>query len=639
MNSESILAKLATELTHSERQEVLSRILRNTENSIKPIEYEVKGDAPKDTASETANLPFFQRFFLWVEKLLNWKKMDETVKNYLLKVLARKLFMKKGLLTRDMIYLTKKLRGLIEEIYEISKFFNIPISLATQNNASFFAFLGRITINDHYEALVSTLDPEKIVEAIDSTEENRVKVEMDQKLDQLMASMSPEQRDLMDKNVLLFSLLRKFCQFNFSHFLHTISFSLSGKLCKLTSVSDYLSDLADLLYGFQVSKNSSLFETLYLFEFSVDERLEDVKQNDLRKWVQAAYESFGRLSVLVDQLCLRDLTACSLNSYFYYPKTFTSSDSWGASYKHFWEIYKRQRLQEFFKNQNFLMRLEECIKLFKLTEFPWATQYGVNWKKTIGDLPKYAASLAFCLHTSSLINIKMSYPLKIVLKEGDFYKKQNQEELSNAYGKFLKILSGIKLLEEKTTEFLSKKALFHAQVEDGAMDFNFLMNDSPSSVKFSGGELEGLEVLELAHEDEFGISQEDGNKDQDLPPRSDEADGGEAVEPSDTDELDDMDEESFLVYFKKEKLVKASDFYFVAEKILVDYRAALLSLKSVLNGILYGEVGGNYDTLSNLAYLGGGRGQLFIENLKIYSGILEKYWVLYEKLNGDERSF
>lgn len=64
---------------------------------------------------------------------------------------------------------------------------------------------------------------------------------------------------------------------------------------------------------------------------------------------------------------------------------------------------------------------------------------------------------------------------------------------------------------------------------------------------------------------------------------------------------------------KREGVVDAIDRE--AERILAKTIADLRTLSEVLNGILYGEAGGKYDTLSNLSDLGGRRNQLFMRNL------------------------
>ncbi|MDR1316849.1 MAG: DUF5312 domain-containing protein [Spirochaetales bacterium] len=68
-----------------------------------------------------------------------------------------------------------------------------------------------------------------------------------------------------------------------------------------------------------------------------------------------------------------------------------------------------------------------------------------------------------------------------------------------------------------------------------------------------------------------------------------------------------------------------------AEYLLQTVQSGLLALSKVVNGILYGEIGGKYDTLSNLSYLGGKANAGFrsgldgdLRKLSALNGLLQK---------------
>jgi hypothetical protein len=52
-----------------------------------------------------------------------------------------------------------------------------------------------------------------------------------------------------------------------------------------------------------------------------------------------------------------------------------------------------------------------------------------------------------------------------------------------------------------------------------------------------------------------------------------------------------------------------------AEGIIEDFRANLLLFVSVIKGVLYGESGGRYDTLSNISYIGGSENEKLMGSL------------------------
>ena len=72
-----------------------------------------------------------------------------------------------------------------------------------------------------------------------------------------------------------------------------------------------------------------------------------------------------------------------------------------------------------------------------------------------------------------------------------------------------------------------------------------------------------------------------------------------------------------------------------AQGLVQNTMTYLQALSRILNGILHGEVGGRYDTLSNFSYIGGRGNQAFLKNLDLVlleanriAGLIEKLYVL-----------
>jgi hypothetical protein len=84
---------------------------------------------------------------------------------------------------------------------------------------------------------------------------------------------------------------------------------------------------------------------------------------------------------------------------------------------------------------------------------------------------------------------------------------------------------------------------------------------------------------------------------------------------------------------KMKNLIKSADME--AEALIQGAGNNLQALIRVLNGILYGEIGGRYDTLSNLSYIGGRSNQnvmtgldLILNKAKKVSSLIEKIFVI-----------
>ncbi len=76
-----------------------------------------------------------------------------------------------------------------------------------------------------------------------------------------------------------------------------------------------------------------------------------------------------------------------------------------------------------------------------------------------------------------------------------------------------------------------------------------------------------------------------------------------------------------------------------AQKLIKDAHSCFHLLVEVVNGILYGEKGGRFDTLSNLGYMGGRDNQDFLKNLaRLLDGLNGFYAVFSDLIDLEENS-
>lgn len=620
MRNEDVFEKLASELTHSERQTLLSGILKETNDQIDTIDYHPDYIAPKSVNDDLSKLSFFQKAALWFKKIFSWGKIEDYINQALVANLGRRLSSKTGLISRDGTLFYEKMKLKIEALAPLARFFINSVFLADQHKSAFMAFLARVSLGDFYEVMIERLNPDAVSEAIDSVDMEAVKTEMDHRLTALLETAQEQNQGVMDANVQLFFLLKVICELDFPGFSYLFTKVGKEKVCRAEMGEKFILSLADVAYSIQVTRNAGLFEALYLFTFYIDDRLSEVDEVKLKEWVQKGYTLFNQWADTIESLQLRDLAAFLSADYTYKPKALETTDGWVLSFKKFWEMYKKQRLKIFSQKQQFREVMSNCLDLFQLSEYPWLKQYGLNWEKKLGHKPKFATSLAFAQFSTRIILDKMSYYLKIVIKEGQFYKKQNQQELDRAYQYLTLIDEAIQTLETQVEHFLQSGALQQRrETQQKAKAAAGAESVAPPADPPAYEVLQPLEEAPVSASPSEAAGEaagDDGEADAEAAPRQ--------VVQAD--------------YFKNAHLNRESDFVRVADRILVDFKPNLQSLHAVLNGVLYGEVGSQYDSISNISYLGGGRGQAFIDRLTLFEKQLASFCKLYLKINDGEVS-
>ena len=223
----------------------------------------------------------------------------------------------------------------------------------------------------------------------------------------------------------------------------------------------------------------------------------------------------------------------------------------------------------------------------------------------------------------------MSYYFKILISEGQFYKKQNHDELEAAYSDILLFPSLIDILDAKAYHFL--------RFNYDSKEFILALEDGETSPQAKEEAIATENEVQASKEeqDETKLGIKDGADSENLPSE----DKMDSDNPPSTATANGQ--KSFLSYnitlLEKLRVASKKDFTKVSGKLAKEFLLILNTVVDVLNGVLYGEVGGKFDTVSNLAYLGGsGRSQIFIAALKQYLNDLQSLKRYLEKLMESE---
>lgn len=627
-----VFNRLSSQLSHSERQKFLDSLLINSHDTFSNFdgcEYHMSYDPPTPIEEEIANLSFIERIIIWFDKLFSHKTTQEAISDRLLGNLAKKVALRDKTITRDLVYITDVMKSHLMEVSNIAKFFATAVDISKQEESAFYAFLGRVTLYDHYEVLSKSLDASVVAKQLGTTDEQTIRENLDTKFERLMENIDLRRKEIMLENAHSLYLLKALCKIKFENFFDYFVVGPNKNYCATNVGAKFLENLSSILYAINFSGDSSLFEALYLFHYFVDGQLESVSDEALKRWVENAYMQLAKLGELVQTMGLRDITACCLKQYSYKPELAGGGDDWFYSYKRFWKVYSREKLKVFNARVDFDKQISDCCDFLKFRTFPWLKYYGNVWKERYKNYPENGAALALGVAITSHIKEKMSYYFKILISEGQFYKKQNHDELEAAYSDILLFPSLIDILDAKAYHFL--------RFNYDSKEFILALEDGETSPQAKEEAIATENEVQASKEeqDETKLGIKDGADSENLPSE----DKMDSDNPPSTATANGQ--KSFLSYnitlLEKLRVASKKDFTKVSGKLAKEFLLILNTVVDVLNGVLYGEVGGKFDTVSNLAYLGGsGRSQIFIAALKQYLNDLQSLKRYLEKLMESE---
>ncbi len=604
MKAEDVFQKLSAELSNKERQKILSDILKNAEDRVVPSAYHYSSDMPLDIEEQEARLNFIQRFIVWLHSLIYRKEKSVALKEYIIQQMVRRLSTKTGLITRDRLYLTPIFYKNLQKIAEVATFFKPSVLPSLEHQSSFYAFLGRVVLTDHYNALVSALVTQKISLKSGIIEESAIKKRVDQQFESLMGALNTKEKDRMSENAAMLVMLQELCSFEFKEFLSLFKTGPGASSCLVASASKYLKKLSKILSNIDYEGGASLFEALYLFVYYVDDRMDEVYRDPFEKWMRRAFGMILQLQKIIHDLSLRDLTACVLEDYFFHVPNMDRGSNWFHFYYKFWSRYKDREVHRFLVIKRFENHRVECIRQLKLSKFPELKYYGVEWSQLYEQQAPFASTLAWCGTLAKWIDQKMGYTFKMLVGEGQFYKRQNQQEFLDALEIILATPKRMKKIDEATETYFNSPVF---KKEMGVKSKSLLATENETDGKSDGD-------IELSsYTEEALLNMRAGKWDAANKKRTGLAQSASGEEPSD-------------------EIQSRLDLERKVDRTVKEFKESLFTLTHLLRGILYGQGEGSYDTLSNLSYLGGSSNDAFVSKLKIYLDDIDYHYQALNKL-------
>jgi hypothetical protein len=386
---------------------------------------------------------------------------------------------------------------------------------------------------------------------------------MGNSLDDILAVIPPEEKNLMYQNMKVLYHLLSLSKFPFKKLISAFASGPDGvpAPCPISRLKDQVVRLAEIMCNMKAPPSPVLMRVLFLF-CNQEKSGSALEAEAVRQISQAdrAMQSIREINRRIPWLLIARYVSRNLN----YAYTVSGgAEDWFAVLKQFW----RGRVDAQYRDFIVKRKEKELYREIRVAFEPLPVQEVSGYSFPVdGHTVSGAYPLSLSLAKTFLAAVfpgNMGGHLKTVLIDGVFYKEDNRKEFADGYNAVLK----------------------------------------------AAGMMEKFETR-LAP-----------NGDVTLAARANMKEYAPAV----------------LKRRKIHAIVRGTDLD--AEYLLQTVQAGLQSLSRVVNGILYGEIGGKYDTLSNLSYLGGNANAEFRSGLDASLRKLSALNVLLQKLVPLEKSW
>lgn len=496
MADASTFESLVLELSPVERSEMLARLQRSFSVSSEPLyQRPPHSDQAIDYHARFREFGFFTRLIIIIRSLFGGGTREELVRERCVKIIV------KSIESTSVGLIDPKRRVLQEAFYrELTTlrvaaryFYDLLDRTLEKNRASFFAFLASLQFETVHEELCTETDPYIFADRNSLTSDSEVKVAINAAMEAAIARIDEDQRRMMYKDVKNLHVLKKLSSFLFDRFLAAFQTNAAGlKELSLYTAAEQLSELASILCSLDQPPSSRLMESIIGFSLNDDIGRDGfVLEEAVERELAGAEKALTAIRAFNSRVPLEDILKVANEDPAWVCASMGGGEDWFAIFKSYWRDRVDQRFQRFSAERR-LAQIETDLQSLVGKDTPtWFLNLSESGTEQSPPV-RFARALRFLesfYHQTFLTDINRS--LKLVLLEGEFYKRDNRLDFTDAYNELLQTGDSLKRIDARLSAS-GELGLAYAQARTEMSSSQIKKRKIESAVKVAETEAETI---------------------------------------------------------------------------------------------------------------------------------------------------
>jgi truncated hemoglobin YjbI len=452
MAEDRTLTRLVSELTLEERKNLLEKLKSQSSLSAEPL-YEVKEDAAEfKIEDQYAKLPWYYRLIYFVLSFFKSKSPIKIFEDSQVARVGREIEgYSPGLYDYQHSYLLSEFYQSLQELKEAARFFFTALDASVgRDKGVFYAFLGSLELEETHRQLQGRTDPNDIMEKSPGASEAELRQMAFRAMEDAFAAITGEQRDAMYYNARSLHCLRELSSFLFDRILMAFGFepAASGQVCSVNVVREMLQSLNNILFSLQAPPPLPLLESLFVF--LLQERVGnsgfDINQ-EMRNLLSRSENALATIRTFNSRVPLTLILRCANRDMSLSPQPVSGGEDWFLVYREHWKRHIELQFAEFSR----LRRHQDLLNSFRyfLKGANLKILDNVVSETNPNGLPiPEALGLSFLLTFYSAVFMNdINKTLRPILIDGEFFKRENRTEFTEAYNELIKLEDEIRKFE------------------------------------------------------------------------------------------------------------------------------------------------------------------------------------------------
>ncbi|WP_303922192.1 DUF5312 family protein [Treponema berlinense] len=433
---------LVSGLSETERVTMLEKMkAAGADNSSLAVSDSSESAPPVPVEEQIKQEPFLFRVFLWIKSIFANTSMQVLYNEHRIAQIARSVEKNSPNLMdskRNML-----MSGFYDKLVELklsADFFRPYMLLSEADENSFLVFLGSLIMSDIEEQMNESVDPYSL--PFENGQKPEQRMNLLRRMDEILNSIPTARRNYMYEAVRSYEWLKQFSKLPFERFISLFSTVVEKNYsCAFSTLENEVSVFAKILCN-GVKIYEEVLEALYLFSRkgtsgrsldSMDEVAEKAAD-----FMEKSKSQISMMRMFINTVPLKSIARIIYSDAAWVPENFTGGEDWYVRYKNHW----RRLFEEKWKSWGIDCKKEQLKqgleRNFGLENFPLLPER--PWALLWGGMPfRYELTAGFLNWYMKEKFPEYELPLKTIMLEGDFIKKENRAEFNDSFNKLIQV--------------------------------------------------------------------------------------------------------------------------------------------------------------------------------------------------------
>ncbi|MDL2229349.1 DUF5312 domain-containing protein [Treponema sp. OttesenSCG-928-L16] len=452
MEDNGTFVRLAAELPLEERNKLLSRLQSQSDFINEPLYEEKEKSSSLDVKVLYEKISPFKRILLFLLGLFKSKSPLKVYEDSLVAHLGKTIdAAAPGVFDCKRGALLPEFQKELRKLKDGSRFFYNALDVSVnRDKGAFFTFLASLEMQDVHRRLVRETNPEEIAKASPDASETELRQTAFTAMEEILMLITEDQRKIMYHNTRSLLCLKELSSFLFDRMLLAFKFdpSTGAQSCPVGLIKDLLINLNNILYSLQIPPSMTLLESLFVFilqDHSGDASFD--AEAEMRTLLSQAELSISSIRQFNKHIPLTLIIRCGTRGLSYVPKTITGGEDWFVVYREYWKRHIEDQFIEYMRVRRQKDLLNSFRYFLKGTNLKMLDNV-ISDSNPDGIPVRGSFALSFLLtFYSAVFMTDINKILRPILIDGEFYKRDNRLEFTEAYNDLIKLEDEIKKIE------------------------------------------------------------------------------------------------------------------------------------------------------------------------------------------------